>query len=219
MDSLSATLRVVRDEHGTLSSVLRCLVLLMSEARRRDRLPEIALLRAMLFYLDEFSERVHHAKETQLLFPAIRARSGEAAEILDRLDRDHAYSREAVHELEHALLGVEMMGRLPEGRARGDRFERALHDYIARNLEHLEVEERVVLPLAERVLAPADWEALDAAFLAHRDPLGGSEPEAAYRPLFARIRAALDDPLRLGSAMEAMRLSYRAGHGPGDRNA
>ena len=214
MQALSATLRVVRDEHGTLSSVLRCLVLLMSEARRRDRLPDIALLRAMLFYLDEFSERVHHAKETQLLFPAIRARSDEAAAILERLDLDHAVSRDAVRELEHALLGVEMMGRVPEGRARGIRFGRALHDYVARNLEHLDLEERVVLPLAERVLAPADWEALDAAFLAHRDPLGGTEPEAAYRPLFGRIRAALDDPLRLGSAMEAMRLSYRAGHGP-----
>jgi hemerythrin-like domain-containing protein len=209
MASLPVTLRVVRDEHGSLSAMLRCLVLMLSEARRRGRLPDVALLRAMLFYLDEFSERVHHAKETELLFPAIRRRSREAADTLDRLDRDHARSRDAVRELEHGLLGVEMMRDVTEGGARFDRFEQALLDYVARMLEHLELEEAEILPLAERVLVPADWSALDAAFQAHRDPLGGDEPAAAYRPLYQRIRAALDDPTGLGSAMEALRRSYR----------
>lgn len=209
MASVPVTLRVVRDEHGSLSAVLRCLVLMLSEARRRSRLPDVALLRAMLFYLDEFSERVHHAKESELLFPAIRRRSAEAADILDRLDHDHACSRDAVRELEHALLGVEMMSGVMEGSARFDRFEQGLHDYIARTLEHLELEEADVLPLAERVLVPADWSALDAAFQAHRDPLGSDEPAPAYQPLYHRIRAALDDPIRLGSAMEALRRSYR----------
>ena len=210
MAALSVTLRVVRDEHGSLSAVLRCLVLMLSEARRRGRLPDVAVLRAMLFYLDEFSERVHHAKESELLFPAIRRRSSEAAHILDRLDHDHACSRDAVRELEHALLGVEMMHGVREGSARFDRFEQGLHDYIARTLEHLELEEAEVLPLAERVLTPADWSALDAAFQAHRDPLASGEPAPAYQPLYHRIRAALDDPIRLGSAMEALRRSYRS---------
>ena len=210
MASLPVTLRVVRDEHGSLSAVLRCLVLMLSEARRRSRLPDLAAMRAMLFYLDEFSERVHHAKESELLFPAIRRRSGEAADILDRLDHDHACSRDAVRELEHALLGVEMMGGVSEGGVRFDRFEHGLHDYIARTLEHLELEEAAVLPLAERVLSPADWTALDAAFEAHRDPLGGDDPTPAYQPLYHRIRIALDDRIRLGSAMEALRRSYRS---------
>ena len=35
---------------------------------------DFALLRAMLFYVDEFPERLHHHKEDELLFPRVRAR-------------------------------------------------------------------------------------------------------------------------------------------------
>ena len=34
------------------------------------------MLRAMLFCVDEFPERLYHSKESQLLFPRIRERSG-----------------------------------------------------------------------------------------------------------------------------------------------
>ena len=43
-------------------------------------------------YLDAFSERFHHPKETDLLFAQTRRRSNESGEILDRLDREHEVS-------------------------------------------------------------------------------------------------------------------------------
>jgi hypothetical protein len=33
-------------------------------------LPPFDVLRAMLFYIDEFPERLHHTKESELLFPS-----------------------------------------------------------------------------------------------------------------------------------------------------
>ena len=44
-----------------------------------------------------------------------------------------------------------------------------------------------VLPLAAKHLTAADWQALDAAFLGHTDPLLGADALAKYEALFSRI--------------------------------
>lgn len=172
MRKFVATLRVILDEHSALSAVLRSIGLLLSEHRRCGTLPDFTVLRAMLFYIDEFAERLHHTKASQLLFPRIRERcGGELAEVLDGLDADHARSQEAVRELQHELFGLEMMHDAPDGQSRREQFEESMHDYIAAYLDHIRIEERQVLPLAERVLTAADWTELDAAFMQNRDPL------------------------------------------------
>jgi hemerythrin-like domain-containing protein len=205
------TLSIIRDEHSALSAVLRSISLFLSEHHRRGTLPDFAVLRAMLFYIDEFPERLHHTKESRLLFPKLRARSGEIADVLDRLDRDHVRSEAAVRELEHELLGLEMMIDAPDGHARRERFEESMKDYIASYLEHMHIEESMVLPLAERVLSAADWGELDAAFMQNRDPLTRREADDNYRPLFKHILMTLPSPIGLGPAMEAMRVSYPSG--------
>jgi len=196
------TLRVIRDEHGVLSAVLRSISLLLSESRRHHLPPDFTVLRAMLFYIDEFPEKVHHTKESELLFPKIRERSAEGAAVLDRLDADHSASHRAVLELEHDLLALEMMSDASDADARRTRFEARMHEYI--RLEEVEV-----LPLAERVLVAADWAVLDAAFMKNRDPLTGREGDDAFRPLFKRILTTLPAPLGLGPAMEALDVSYK----------
>jgi hemerythrin-like domain-containing protein len=203
------TLRVIRDEHGVLSAVLRSISLLLSESRRHGLQPDFAVLRAMLFYIDEFPEKVHHTKESELLFPKLRERSNEGARVLERLDADHAASHRAVLELEHDLLALEMMSDARDADARRTRFEERMHSYVTSYLEHIRLEEVEVLPLAERVLTAADWAVLDAAFMKNRDPLTHREGDDAFRPLFKRILTTLPAPLGLGPAMEALDVSYR----------
>jgi hemerythrin-like domain-containing protein len=199
------TIRIIRDEHSTLSAVLRSIGLLLSESRRHGLAPDFQVLRAMLFYIDEFPEQVHHTKESALLFPALRARSAELAAVIERLDRDHARSHAAVRTLEHDLLALEMMGEARDAPARLLRFETDMQAYIAGYLDHMRTEEVEVLPLAEEVLTGADWAALDAAFMKNRDPLTCREADDAFRPLFKRILMALPAPLGLGPALEALR--------------
>ncbi|MEP7057031.1 MAG: hemerythrin domain-containing protein [Caldimonas sp.] len=208
------TLSIIRDEHSSLSAVLRSISLLLSEHRRRGTAPDFTVLRAMLFYIDEFPERLHHPKESGLLFPRIRERSGgELAEVLDVLDHDHDHSQLAVRELEHDLIGLEMMSDAPDAASRRTRFEARMQDYIDSYLDHIRTEERLVLPLAERVLTASDWTEIDAAFMQNRDPLTRRDGDDAYRPLFKRILMTLAAPLGLGSAMEAMAIAGSARHG------
>lgn len=188
-------LDVIHDEHQALAAMLRSLTMLLQQARREGAMPDFAVLRAMLFYVDEFPERLHHTKESELLFPKLRARAPELAAVLDRLDADHARGEAAIRELEHALLAFEVLGE-----ARRDAFEQAADRYVRFYLEHMGIEEGEVLPAARRVLDAADWAELDAAFGAHRDPLTGHEPSEEYRPLFQRILMQAPAPIGLGAA-------------------
>jgi len=189
-------LATIRDEHNALSAMLRSLRMLLAEHRRKSTLPDFSVLRAMLFYIDEFPEKLHHTKESALLFPMLRARCPEAAEVLDRLDRDHARGEHSIRELEHQLLAFEVMGA-----SRRETFERSVDTYVDFYLKHMALEETEVLPLAQRALSEADWAVLDAAFLANRDPLTGFEPEDGYRPLFHKIAMTAPAPIGLGPAL------------------
>lgn len=187
------SLAVIEQEHQALAAMLRSLSMLLAHARREQRLPDFDLVRAMLFYVDEFPERLHHTKESELLFPRLRERAPEIAPVLDRLDADHGRGERAIRDLEHALLAFEVMGE-----PRRAAFEDAVARYVDFYLQHMAVEERDVLPAARRVLTDADWVELDAAFAANRDPLTGHEPSDEYRPLFQRILNSAPAPIGLG---------------------
>ena len=192
-----ATLTIIRDEHQALAAMLRSLGMLLAEHRRKGVPPDFDVLRAMLLYVDEFPEKLHHTKESELLFPMLRSRSAEAADVLDKLDHDHAQGEKAIRDLEHDLLAYEVLG--------GDRaasFEKSVNRYIDFYLAHMGVEESQVLPLAQRVLTDADWAELDAAFMKNRDPLTGHEPDDVYRPLFSRIVMTAPAPIGLGPALQ-----------------
>lgn len=186
-------LTVIREEHQALAAMLRSIPLLLAQARRSGQPPDFAVLRAMLFYIDEFPERLHHRKETELLFPLLRQRNADCAEALDKLDRDHAAGERAIRALEHALLAYEMMGE-----ARRGAFEDALASYLEFYRAHMRLEEDVVLPAAQKVLTEADWQRLDEAFAQNRDPLTGHTPDQAYEQLFRRIVNSAPAPVGLG---------------------
>jgi hemerythrin-like domain-containing protein len=189
------TTRIIREEHAALSAMLRSIVLLLAQHRRLGTLPDFGALRAMLFYVDEFPEKRHHRKESELLFPKLRARTPLSRGLLDRLDEDHARGERRIRDVEHALLGFEMMGE-----SRRSAFEQAVEHYVDFYLAHMAVEEREILPLAERVLTKDDWAELDEAFSTNRDPLTGHEPDSAYKTLFTRIVNAVPAPIGLGAA-------------------
>jgi hemerythrin-like domain-containing protein len=191
--TMTSALAVIRQEHAALAALLRSIPLLMTHTRRRGETPDFALLRAMLFYIDEFPERLHHRKEDETLFPRLRARCPELGPTLDRLEREHAHGERAIRDLERALLAFEVLGE-----SRREAFERTLQDYVEFYLRHMALEESEVLPAAQAALDAADWAEIDAAFAANRDPLTGHEPQDEFRPLFSRIVNRAPAPVGLG---------------------
>ena len=169
--------------------------LLLDAQRRAGTPPDFGALRAMLFYVDEFPERLHHPKESELLFPKVRERCPELAATLDRLDQDHAKGEHAIRQLEHTLLAYEVMGE-----SRREDFEKAVERYTRSYLEHMAVEEQQILPAARAHLSPADWVELDAAFAANQDPLAGHPTPPDFQPVFSKILNLAPAPIGLGQA-------------------
>jgi hemerythrin-like domain-containing protein len=189
------TLDVIHAEHQALAAMLRSMLMLLTHARREGTAPDFGVLRAMLFYVDEFPERLHHPKETRLLFPRLRERAPELAPVIERLDRDHEQGEAAIRSLEHALLAYEVMGE-----SRRADFEAAAERYVGFYLDHMSIEENDLLPAARRLFTAADWAELDAAFGQNRDPLTGHEAAPDYQPLFRKILMAAPAPIGLGPA-------------------
>ena len=94
----------------------------------------------------------------------------------------------------HLLLAWELLG---EGRRAA--FLDEVVRYIDFYLEHMRLEETVILPEAERHLTEADWHALNAAFATNQDPLNGRIPrDPQFDRLFTRIVMKAPAPVGLG---------------------
>jgi hemerythrin-like domain-containing protein len=147
----------------------------------------------MVRYIDAFPERYHHPKEDRYLFRLLRARCPEAAATLDDLSREHAEGEQRIRALEQALSRYQHGGA-----AEFPPFAREVERYAAMHWQHMHREESEVLPLAEKHLTPGDWEAIDAAFAGHTDPLLAPETGTELERLFHRIVNLAPAPIGLG---------------------
>lgn len=188
------TLEIIRDEHSSLAAMLQSIRLLVDQGPGDDPRGFFEMLRAMLFYIDEFPERLHHPKETELLFPRVVKAVPELSMAVARLDRDHEYTERAVRDVMQLLLAWEMVGE-----SRRQEFVDALTRYVDLYYAHLQLEEQEILPAAREHLTEADWEVLDAAFEENCDPLTGKyQPDPVYEQLFTRIVRNAPAPIGLG---------------------
>lgn len=189
-----SSIRIIRDEHATLAAMLRSMGMMVDRGPGKDPQSFFDVLGAMLFYIDEFPERLHHPKESELLFPRVAALVPETRELIAKLDKDHDNGETNVRELQHLLMAWELIGE-----PRREAFETAAKRYLAFYLEHMRLEEAVILPAALKVLGAADWAELDAVFETNCDPLTGQYPrDPAYDRLFTRIVTRAPAPIGLG---------------------
>ena len=192
-------LAVIEAEHRNMrrvASALSALAKRLAAAPSADDLHTVALIAD---YLDAFPARYHHPKESNLLFAQIRRRTGEGAEALDRLDGEHMTCPLQVARIRALAASVSandqagIAGLIEESISFGATLE-----------AHMRLEEEVALPLARRVLLGDDWATIDAAFAAHRDPLGDPRADGDVALLRARITQLLPAPEGVGGHSETV---------------
>ncbi|HEX5393705.1 MAG TPA: hemerythrin domain-containing protein [Rhodocyclaceae bacterium] len=188
-------LNIIKEEHRSLAAVLHGLVFIADEIAAGRMRPDFVLLHAMLRYLKEFPDALHHPKEDLHLHPCLRARSSEAARMLEFVEEEHRQSPQLTDGLIAALDRYEQ-----EGTPAFDQFAKTVKSYAEFQWRHIEREENELLPLAQRVLLPEDWAQVEAAFGTHRDPLGGVEANTEFRLLFRKIANLTPAPVGLGPA-------------------
>jgi len=183
----------IRDEHRSISAVLHGLKQLARDAQDPKVKPDFAVFRAMIHYIDEFPEKLHHPTEDNYLFPPIANRVPAAQKLIDSLRAEHKEGAKLIRELERALVLFEDSGA---GAAR--KFVEAVDAYADFHWRHMRKEEQEILPLAEKHFSAKDWDMLNEAFDVNRDPIAGIR-EKDFSALFTRIVSLAPEPIGLGS--------------------
>ena len=186
----------IRDEHRSISAVLHGLKQLARDVQDARVKPGFEVFRAMIRYIDEFPEQLHHPKEDKSLFAKLVARLPDAARLVASLEQEHVEGARLVRELERALLFFE------DGWPAGAReFLKTVDAYAEFHWKHMRKEEQELMPLAERHLTRDDWRAIDAAFDTNKDPIAGLQ-EKDFQALFSRIVNLAPAPVGLGDRWE-----------------
>lgn len=184
-DGRDLALRTIRSEHRSLGAVLQTLRAMVTEVADGRASPDFPLFWRMLYYIEEYPDRLHHPKEDQELFPRVRARSLAAGAVIDKLERDHEQCESQLDQvritLAHVEAGVEE--ELPQLKARVDAFA----DFYWR---HMRMEEEELLPLAEKELTATDWDAVGQSFGANTDPLRGDPSDKFWSMLHEIVNRA-----------------------------
>lgn len=189
----STALKIINDEHHALSAMLHSLLMMAKRTNDETTAGDFEVMRAMLFYITEFPEKLHHTKESGSLFPMVAARSSEVREVIKELDEQHAQGEAAVHKLMDKLIAWEMMGE-----KRQADFVREVEKYMEFYLDHMRKEMTIVIPVAQEVLSQDDWEILDSIFEQNKDPLTGHAPSKDFERLFNYILSNAPAPIGLG---------------------
>lgn len=184
---------IIHGEHRALASVLQALRFVVGEIRAGKLQADFRLLAAMVDYITQVPDKVHHPKEDDYLFPRLRSRSLAAGALIDLLEQQHAEGYRMTVELLQALVHYQSVG--PAGFAA---FDEVVQRYLDFSWAHLNKEEGELLPMARAALTAEDWSEIDAAFSANFDPYAGEQGE--FEDLFGRIVNMTPAPYGLGPA-------------------
>jgi nucleotide-binding universal stress UspA family protein/hemerythrin-like domain-containing protein len=197
-NELLAPLAIVGDEHRSLAAVIHGLDFLVREARANGRPPSFPLLRAMLHYVKEFPERLHHPKEDAYLFRKLRIRTHEIDDTLDELERQHAEGHRQIDALEEGIV------RYEADPANGfAAFADAVERFSSEQMAHMRLETKIVLPAARKHLRTEDWVEIGQAFADNGDPRFSIDNDEEFRQLFARILNLVPQPIPGGTPVTA----------------
>ena len=175
-------LKTLHTEHAHI-----CRVLDFLEAQvgvlEQGGIPEWDLMGDVMHYMTNFPDLYHHPKE-DLIFQRLRERQSGAVADIDEILSEH-------HEL--AGLGSKFRAAIQEVECGSVmsvvEFSVMARAYCEVQRHHLELEERVLFPLARQFLLPDDWREIDQAIESRADPIFGHMVKDEYK----LIRSALVD--------------------------
>ncbi|WP_417792836.1 hemerythrin domain-containing protein [Terasakiella pusilla] len=148
---------IIKDEHISISSVLKGMVEHIEQAMAGEREADPFLLAAMLDYVETIPEKVHHPKEDQYLFRLLRKRTHAADRTLAELEEEHKKTPGLLKNMRLSLKTFKKEGDLPA-------LENAIREYARFHFAHMRKEEKEIIPLAVEHLTAEDWHEIHAAF-------------------------------------------------------
>ena len=147
-------------EHEAVRLTLRILKNIIVDIEKRGEITHKGPIDELLEFFSVFVDRCHHTKEEKLLFPALEAVGvGREGGPIGVMLKEHQQGRELVGEMKTA------MGQYRHGEpSAGGRFCQASRTYIDLLSRHIDKENQVLFPLANKHLSASTSAALKEGF-------------------------------------------------------
>jgi len=180
LSACEQALTIIRGEHRSLATVARAMRDLVKTPT--DMSPaDLQLLAGMTVYLRGFPRQEHHPKEELHLHRHMRSKCPSSIALLETLESQHQREYRLIAELEQ--LVTEALA----GQGQGERLASQTNILAGAILEHIGLEEREVLPLAEKFLSEEDWSDIESAFASNTDAVRDGMGSEQFRDLFRSI--------------------------------
>ena len=179
-------------EHAAILHVLDVLDEAIVRARRGTAPAPVTLASRGMDFLRDYADGSHHQKE-HALFAALRAHRLPAG-MLERVASEHKLTRDVAGEVRSAVNAV-ISGRAASPLAMLEAAERCTRLHR----DHTQEEERIVFPLARRLLTPLALDGLRSQF-ARIEGTHGSLVEAA-----GALERAFPSPATVAARRAAVR--------------
>lgn len=177
---MSAAIEALKRDHENIAKLLE---ILESEilAIEVGKTPDHALMRDIMRYMAEHSDRFHHPKE-DLIFAQLLKREPTVRADVEELITEHVFIRLAGQEFIGSLhsSGADSVDAREQLGVFGSRYVRALRDHMGK-------EENKLFPVATAMLTREDWKMIDAAIDTIDDPLFDEMTSDDYQRLYRAI--------------------------------
>ena len=182
---MSHTIAALQRDHANIAKLLD---ILESEilAIEVGKTPNYPLMRDVMRYMGEHSDRFHHPKE-DLIFAQLLKRDPSVRADVEELITEHVLIRLASQEFIELLhsSGADSVDSREQLGIFGSRYIRSLREHMAK-------EELSLFPLAAEVLTPTEWRVIDGAINTIDDPLFDEMTSEDYQRLFRLIKEQSD---------------------------
>ena len=169
-------MEILHQDHKNLDKLLGALerqIVHYEEGAETD----LDIVKAVIDYCLTYPDLCHHPKEDVVL-RQLRVRNPLDAERVGDLEQEHLRLAESTR-----LFSAALQNLLKSGDPQQDWFGESARDFVNAYRRHMEMEELVFFPLAERDLSDEDWAVIDREVGQMVDPLFGGQVEERYKIL------------------------------------
>jgi hemerythrin-like domain-containing protein len=117
-----------------------------------------------------------------MIFEKLKARDSVAAESVGDLEAEHQNEGKRLRQVAHVVRSV-----LTDHDILRQTFHNTLRDFIDLERKHIDMEERVLFPIAIKTLRPEDWAEIEAVWSEKQDSLFNAAIEERCQTLRERI--------------------------------
>ena len=164
---------LLRQEHRNIEKLLLVLEQELNLFARGER-PDYEVIRAVIAYFEVYPDTYHHPQE-DLVFKKLKACDPAAAASVGDLAAEHRSGAERLRRVAQAVQGVLMDREILRHTVDG-----IVRDFIARERQHMAMEERVFFPAAVKALRPQDWAEIASTLTNQKDPLFSETVEERF---------------------------------------